>query len=142
MENPQAVTTTTPPSRCWPFFWAGLLLFLLGPVLYAVQVSLKHLWTPWYVPLLASLSVVLMIAAVRQRRSVLRGAALTFFALLCGGEWYLMLVATKSPIYTGPAQPGGKLPPFAAMLADGTPFTNKDVENEIRSVLVFNRGRW
>ncbi len=142
MENLPAVATTTPAPRRWPFFWAGLLLFLVGPVLYAVQVSLKHLWTPWYVPLMASLGIVLMIASVLQRRSALRGAALVFFALLCGGEWYLMLVATKTPAYTGPAQPGGKLPPFAAMLADGTPFTNKHVENEVRSVLVFFRGRW
>ena len=54
----------------------------------------------------------------------------------------MMLVATKSPTYTGPVQPGGTLPPFSAMRADGAPFTNKDVENEVRSVLVFFRGRW
>ena len=131
-----------PTPRRWPLFIGGLLLFLAGPVLYAVQVSLKHLWTPWYMPLLASLGVVLMIASVRQRRSVWRGAALAFFALLCGGEWYLMLVAAKTPAYIGPAQPGSKLPPFATVLADGTPFTNQDVEHEVRSVLVFNRGRW
>ena len=142
MENMQPVIPTTSTPRRWPLFTGGLLLFLAGPALYAVQISLKHLWMAWYMPLLASLGVVLMIASVWQRRSVLRGVALAFFALLCGGEWYLMLVASKTPAYTGPAQPGGKLPPFASMLADGTPFTNKDVENEIRSVLVFNRGRW
>ena len=142
MENLQPVAPTTSTPRLRPLFLGGLLLFLAGPVLNAVQISLKQLWTPWYVPVLASLGVVLMIAAVRQRRSVWRGAALAFFALLCGGEWYLMLVSFKSPAYSGPAQPGSKLPPFAAALADGTPFTNQDVEHEVRSVLVFNRGRW
>ena len=142
MENLQTVAPTTSTPRRWPLFTGGLLLFLAGPALYAVQISLGQLWTAWYMPLLASLGVVLMIVSVRQRWSVMRGAALAFFALLCGGEWYLMLVAAKSPAYTGPAQPGSKLPPFAAALADGTPFTNQDVEQEIRSVLVFNRGRW
>ncbi len=142
MENLQPVAPTTSTPRRQPLFLGGLLLFLAGPALYAVQISLGQLWTAWYMPLLASLGVVLMIASVRQRRSVWRGAALAFFALLCGSEWYLMLVAAKTPAYTGPAQPGSKLPPFAAMLADGTPFSNQDVEQEIRSVLVFNRGRW
>ncbi len=142
MENLQPVVPTTSTPRRRPLFLGGLLLFLAGPALYAVQISLKHLWMAWYMPLLASLGVVLMIASVRQRRGVLRGTALAFFVLLCGGEWYLMLVAAKTPAYTGPAQPGSKLPPFAAVLADGTPFTNQDVEHEVRSVLVFNRGRW
>ena len=142
MENLQTVAPTISLPRRRPLFLGGLVLFLAGPVLNAVQILLKHLWTPWYVPVLASLGVVLMIVSVRQRRSVLRGAALAFFVLLCGGEWYLMLVAAKTPAYTGPAQPGSKLPPFATVLADGTPFTNKNVEQEIRSVLVFNRGRW
>ena len=142
METLQPVVPTTCTPRRRPLFIGGLLMFLAGPVLYAVQVALGHLWTAWYLPLLASLGVVLMIVSVRQRRSVWRGAALAFFALLCGGEWYLMLVASKTPVYTGPAQPGSKLPPFAAVLADGKPFTIHDVEQEIRSVLVFNRGRW
>jgi hypothetical protein len=142
MENLPAVATTTPPPRRWPLFWVGLLLFVLGPVLYAVQVSLKHLWMPWYLPLLSSIGVVLMIASVRQRWGALRIAGATLFAVLCGAEWYMLLVAAKTPLYTGPAQPGRKIPEFAATLADGTAFTNKDLENGQRTVLVFFRGRW
>jgi hypothetical protein len=57
-------------------------------------------------------------------------------------EWFLVLVATKTPAYTGPAQPGSKVPAFAAMLADGTAFTKDDLEKGIDTVLVFFRGRW
>jgi hypothetical protein len=142
MENFQTVAPTTSTPRRRPLFLGGTLLFLAGPALYAVQISLGQLWTAWYMPLLASLGVVLMIASMRHRRTVLRSVVLAVFALLCVGEWYLMLVATKTPAYTGPAQPGSKIPPFSATLADGTPFTNTDVEQDIRSVLVFNRGRW
>ena len=52
------------------------------------------------------------------------------------------VVATKTPEYTGPVRPGAKLPEFAATRADGTSFTSQDVEDEVRSVLVFFRGRW
>ena len=142
MENIQTVNSTNALPRRWPLFALGLLLFVVGPVLYFGQISLKQLWTPWYLPALATIGIMLMCASVRQRRGAWRSVGLLLFSLLCVAEWYLMLVAAKTPVYSGPAQAGSRLPSFAATLADGTPFTNKDVENEIRSVLVFNRGRW
>ena len=142
MENLQPAIETTSPPRRRPLFLVGLLLLVVGPAVYFVQVVLKHLWTPWYVPLLASLGMVFMIASVWQRRGAWRCIGLILCALLCGGEWYLMLVAIKSPDYTGPVRLGVKLPEFAATLADGRSFTSKDVEDEGRSVLIFFRGRW
>ena len=141
METDQTALSAKAQRR-WPLFVVGVLLFVLGPALNFGQMMLGYLWTAWYVPVLATLGVVLMFVSIRQRRGVWRSVGLVLFALMCGGEWYLMLVAAKSPEYTGPARPGSKLPEFAAVLADGAPFTNKDVENELRSVLVFNRGRW
>lgn len=141
MATDQPVAPATPPQRR-PLFAAGVLLFILGPALTFGQMMLGYLWTPWYVPVLMTLGVALMVISVRQRRGVWRSVWLALFALLCGGDWYLMLVASKTPEYSGPARPGNKLPEFMATLADGSPFTNEDVANEIRSVLVFNRGRW
>ena len=142
MDNVQTAATTKAPPRRRPFFFAGVLLFLLGPAMYFVQLRLGHLWMPWYVPVLASIGVLFMMVSVWQRRGVLRSAGLLLFVLLCGFEWFLALVATKSPVYTGPAQPGRQIPAFAATLADGKTFTNYDLENGIPTVLVFFRGRW
>jgi hypothetical protein len=142
MEDVQPAATATAAPRRWPLFLLGVLLFFLGPALYVVQISLGHLWMPWYLPLLASVGVVLMLMSAWRRRGVLRIAGLMVFVLLCGVEWYLVLVATKTPLYTGPAQPGRKAPAFAATLADGTPFTNLDLEKGIPTALVFFRGRW
>jgi hypothetical protein len=141
MTDPQVSAPGGAPRR-WPLFLAGVLLFLAGPILYVVQFSQGQLWMPWYVPVLATIGVLFMIASVWQRRGVLRSLGLVAFLLLCEMEWYLVLVATKTPAYTGPAQPGTKVPAFAATLADGTAFTNDDLEKGVDTVLVFFRGRW
>jgi hypothetical protein len=133
--------TTTPPRR-WPLFLAGVLLFLLGPAIYVVQVSLKDLTMPWHLPILATLGVVLMALSVGQRRGVWRSAALVFFVLLCGLEWFFLVAITKTPLYAGPAQPGRKVPEFTAAYADGQAFTHNNLEDGKRSVLLFFRGRW
>ena len=51
-------------------------------------------------------------------------------------------VPARSPAYAGPAQPGRKVPQFAARLADGTPFTSAELERGTWAVLVFYRGHW
>jgi hypothetical protein len=139
--KPETVSTASRRRR-WPLFFFGFLLFLVGPAIYAVQISIGQLVMPWYLPVLFSVGLLLMFVSFLQRRGVLRGIALVLFALLCGFQWYLALVATKTPLYTGPAIPGGKLPAFAAALADGTSFTSADVEKGTPTVLLFFRGRW
>ncbi|HEV3118679.1 MAG TPA: hypothetical protein VGY58_16640 [Gemmataceae bacterium] len=130
-------------ARRRPWFILGVLLFVLGPALYIVQFKLKHLGlVPWYVPLLATLGVAVMVLSVAQRRGILRTVGLALFALLCAGEWFVLLVVAKTPAYTGPVRPGEKLPAFAASFAGDSSFTEKDLEGGQRTALVFFRGRW
>ena len=131
-----------PRSRHWLLFIAGIALIVLGPVWYVVQIRLKNLGTPWYVPILSSAGVLLLILSVWRSRGIVRTVLLMVFAVVCGFEWFTFTVAARSPAYTGPAQPGRKVPNFAARLADGTPFTTAELEKGTSTVLVFYRGHW
>src|SRR5688572_28306094 len=102
MSEPKPEFGTTANVRRRPLFLFGFLLFVLGPVLNFVQLRVGQLWTPWYVPVLASVGVLLMIASLRQRRSVLRLVGLVVFVVVCGLEWYLFAVKLKAPEYSGP----------------------------------------
>jgi hypothetical protein len=140
--NPPRENVASKAPRRRPLFLCGVLLFLLGPVVYIVLFNLKYLGMPWYVPILGTAGVLLMLLSVWHRPGIVRGAALVLFVLLCAGEWFFGLVATKTPDYTGPAQVGSKLPVFATSLAGGASFTSKDLESGAPTVLVFFRGRW
>jgi hypothetical protein len=49
----------------------------------------------------------------------------------------------KLPDYEGPARAGQQLPAFQATLAsNGRPFTDADLGDGHRRVMVFFRGRW
>ena len=126
----------------FPLFFAGVALIMLGPVWYVVQIRLKNLGPAWYVPILSTAGVMLLIASVWRRRGIVRTVFLMLFAIVCGFEWYVFSVAARSPAYAGPAQPGRKVPQFAARLADGTPFTSAELERGAWAVLVFYRGHW
>jgi peroxiredoxin len=120
-----------------------MLLFLLAPAAFIVQLLvLKQLWKPWYVPILMTAGVLLMAVSAWQRRGFLRIGGLVLFLLVCAGEWYLVLFATRTEPYTGPAQPGHKIPAFATTLADGKELTNQDLEKGGRTALFFYRGHW
>jgi hypothetical protein len=123
-------------------FLAGILLFVLGPPLYVVQFQQKLLFAPWYVPIMASIGVAIMLASVWQRRGVARTIGLMAFALVCGLEWLLLGVGTMTPLYDGPAGTGRTIPDFATNLADGTPFTEKELKRGNPTVVLFFRGRW
>jgi hypothetical protein len=145
MANVQDVTTApavSAPSRRPPWFLLGVALFVLGPIIYAVQFSMKNLTAPWYVPILATVGVLFMIVSVRQRRGILRIGGLVLFALFCGFQWYTMLVSTRVPPYTGPAQAGQPIPAFTASFANGQPFKAADLRNGTPTVLLFFRGHW
>jgi hypothetical protein len=143
MDNTESVP---PPaisrSRHWLPFFAGIALFVVGPAWYVIQIRLKNLGAAWYVPILSTAGIVLLMLSVWRRRGIMRTIFLILFAIICSFEWFAFTVATRSPAYTGPAQPGRKVPEFAAHLADGTPFTSAELEKGMSTVLVFYRGRW
>ena len=126
----------------WLLFFAGIALFVAGPVWFVAQFRMKQLGAAWYVPILSTAGIVLLMLSVWRRRGIMRTIFLILFAIICGFEWFTFAVATRSPAYTGPAQPGRKVPEFAAHLADGTPFTSAELEKGMSTVLVFYRGRW
>ena len=131
------------PSRRLPLFLVGALFFLAGPIGVAIQfIVLRHLTTPWYLPVLSTLGVALMAASVWQRGGVVRSVGLAFFALVCGLQWAMITFAMRTPEYTGPAQVNQKAQPFRASRADGRSFTQGDLAAGKATVLLFYRGHW
>jgi hypothetical protein len=123
------------------FLLLGLGFALLGVAAYVVQVSLQRLVTPWYMPALASLGVVLVAVSLFERRNVWRLLALSAVVLLAGAEWAL-LYALRLPPYTGPIVVGRPFPSFETTRADGTPFSQRDLAGDQNTLFVFFRGRW
>ena len=124
------------------FLGLGILLVLLGPILYAVEINAKHLATPWYAPVLATVGLVLLMMAVWGRPNLWRITAFVLFSLFAAGQWFMLLVASKVPPYTGPVAVGAAMPAFKTTLADGSPFDQDSLRGEQDTVLVFFRGRW
>jgi hypothetical protein len=120
----------------------GLGLAVLGVIAYAVQFKAQHLTTPWYMPIAATLGVVFLAVSLWKRRTVWRVLALLLVVLLAGAEWTFLLVLMRLPQYTGPVAVGQPFPAFATVRADGTSFTERDLEGDQNSVFVFFRGRW
>jgi hypothetical protein len=120
----------------------GVALAVLGVVGYVVQLRVQHLTTPWYMPCAATLGVACVAASLVRRRSIWRVLALVLMVLVAGAEWALLLVALRLPPYTGPVAAGRPFPAFTTARADGTPFTQYDLQGGPDSVLVFFRGRW
>jgi hypothetical protein len=120
---------------------SGLGLAVLGVAAYAVQLSLRRLMLPWYMPAAALLGVALVTASLWKRRTAWRALALVVVALLAGLE-LMALNAMRLPPYTGPIAVGRPLPAFEAKRADGTPFTQDDLVGGQHHALVFFRGRW
>ena len=119
----------------------GLAVTALGVVGYVVQLQMERLFTPWYMPCLATLGLVFVVASLAQQRTAGRILALVLVVLLAGAEWALLL-AFRLPPYTGPVAVGQPLPPFTTTWADGTPLVPHDLQGDQNHVLVFFRGRW
>jgi len=128
-------------SRGRLFLLLGLGLAVLGVGAYVVQISLKRLMAPWYMPTIASLGVVLVVVSLLERRTVWRACALLAVVLLAGAEWAI-LYAVRLPPYRGPIAVGRPFPAFKTTRADGTSFTQRDLAGDRNNVLVFFRGRW
>jgi hypothetical protein len=129
-------------SRGRVYLWAGVFACLLGPVLFVAQFWLKHLAMPWYSPVLATLGACLLVVALAHRRSIPRVIALVLVAAFAGLQWYFLVVLFKLPAYEGPARAGQPIPAFSTTFADGRPFTEEDLRDGSRHVMVFFRGRW
>ena len=123
------------------FLLLGLPLPFLGIIAYVVQVNLHRLATPWYMPAIATFGLVLVIVALCRARSVWRILALLLVLLLAGAQW-AFLFTVRLPVYAGPVAMEKPFPAFATTRADGTPFTERDLQGGQNNVLVFFRGRW
>lgn len=141
-ETPASINPVPARRRGWPLFLLGVLLCALGPIVYLIQLKMNVLVTPWHAPILATLGVLALIVWIAQRPGWLRIAGAIPFVLFCCFEWFMLLVAFRTPAYTGPAVPEKKLPSFATTLAEGRSLTDKDLANGSRTALVFFRGRW
>ncbi len=127
------------PGRLW--LALGLGLAALGLCAYVAQVASHRLATPWYLPASATLGAILVVVALWQARSVGRILGLILVVLLAGAEWTFLL-GTRLPPYTGPVAVDKPFPAFKTTRADGTPFTDQDLQGEQTIVLVSFRGRW
>src|SRR5436190_24192962 len=111
--------TATPKSSGRALMWFGLLAAFAGIGAYVIQFSAKQLTTPWYMPALATLGVVLVAWSIVRARTIWRILALIFVVLLAGFEWTLMF-QMQLPAYAGPAKIGKALPAFVTARADGS----------------------
>ena len=83
----------------------------------------------------------MLVVSLSQARTVWRVLALLLVMLFAGAEWMFMY-KERLPAYTGPVATGRPFPAFATTRADGTPFTQRDLQGDSNNVLVFFRGRW
>jgi len=138
--NDQYKTTSRHPGRS--LLLLGMLVAVAGPVLMILLMfAAKILITPWYVPLLGTLGVALIILALMRSRSIWRWAAVVIFTLFAGFQWWAVL-AMQTPAYTGSLKDGEPFPAFATTLADGSTFTQDDLKRDQNTVMVFFRGHW
>jgi hypothetical protein len=133
-------TTTARTGRLWS--WLGLAATFLGITAYMMEfLFFKHLGTPWYAPLLATLGAALGLLSFGKRRTILRFLTLILLVFLAGFEWFWMFSFTTLPQYNGPSA-GESLPLFEATLANGQPFRNTDLSNGTPTAVIFFRGHW
>jgi hypothetical protein len=133
-------TTSRHPGRS--LLLLGVLLAVGGQMLYILLTfAAKILITPWYAPLLGTLGVALIILALMRSRSIWRWTAVVIFTLFAAFGWYALL-AMRTPAYTGPVKSGQPFPAFATTLADGSTFTQADLQGDKSTVMVFFRGHW
>lgn len=123
------------------FYWIGIACVVLGLAYYFFEFFLlKHLITPWYVPILSTVGLVLLFVWFLRKPGWRRAVSLVLILFVTGAEWAFIGWVSKSPPYDGPGV-GEPFPNFAVSDADGVPFTNKDLAGR-PAVLVFYRGHW
>ena len=132
-------STPTRPGR--KHLWLGIALAIGGIAAFIAQVSMAHLKTPWYLPVTGTLAFVLVAYAIWQARGIGRAVALLLMFLIAGAEWGMTL-GFGTPTYAGPIAEGKPFPTFAALKADGSPFSQRELEGDADSIMVFFRGHW
>jgi thiamine transporter ThiT len=142
MSNSPANEPVTPRRGGRLALWAGLGLCVLAVGLVYIQYGMQRLIVPWYLPALTTAGAGLVLYSVWQRRSVVRVLALGLAVVLAAFQWYFVAELTRLPEYAGPAREGETVPAFSTVLADGSPFTEQDLQNGTPHVMVFFRGRW
>ncbi len=139
------MTTSSTTPRTYPgrlFVALGFVLTALGIGIYTAQIAVDHLKTPWFLPLTGMLGVICVAMALGQARSFWRVLALVVLLLVASAECALLL-STRLPAYTGTQVVAGKpFPAFTTVKADGTSFTQRDLQGDRDTVMVFFRGRW
>ena len=138
-----ATSSTLEPRRASGQFFLllGIVVAVLGAIGYVVQIKAERLTAPWYVPIAATIGLLLVVVSLWRRRTVWRALVLVLLVLFAGAAWAFMLM-TRLPPYTGPVAVERPFPAFATERADGTPFTQQHLKGEQTSVMVFFRGRW
>jgi len=139
-ETNRITGTSRHPGRL--YLVLGVLAPLVGIGIYVGQLQAKILIAPWYVPILATLGVLLLATALVRSRSVWRWLAMLVFTLLAAGQWLMMLVLLSAPDYTGPVRVEQPFPDFTTTLADGSTFTQQSLKGDKNTIMVFFRGRW
>lgn len=120
----------------------GIALFVAPLVVYGVQlVGLEWMAVPWYIPILGTLGVCLMLLAIVRRFTLVRAACVLVFGLLVAVQWWYFLSYSVLPNTSEILAEGVSFPAFETTRADGTPFTSDDLLGQ-RTLLVFFRGRW
>jgi hypothetical protein len=139
------MTTSSPAAtRHYPgrlYLALGLIVPFLAVIAYVVQIQMERLTMPWYVPIAAVLGVLLILASLSLARSVWRILALVLVVFIAGAEGFF-LMKMRLPEYKGPAVAGQPFPSFKTLRADGSDFTDRDLQGDKNNVLVFFRGRW
>jgi hypothetical protein len=141
------MSTTSPPiappqTGGRLLLWTGVQAAIIGVVAYMVQMIAGRLTTPWYAPALATLGALLILVSLLRRFTVLRILALLPIGALAAFEWWLILLGSAQPAYSGPVAQGKPFPEFTAARADGTTFTQEQLKGEQDTVMVFFRGHW
>ena len=137
-----AASSHTRPRRGRLLLVLGILSAILGPVIYVVQFQNHNLSSPWYVPALATLAVVLIAASLAQSRTIWRYVAAGLVALFATLVWLMYLVGMAAPPYTGSVEVGRAFPNFETKLAGGKGFSQADLTGDQNTILLFFRGRW
>jgi hypothetical protein len=124
------------------YFWAGIALAVLALGGSWVQLSLRQLFVPWYMPALTTIGALLMLLALARRPTVTRTIGLVLLTALAGLEWFFLVSLARLPEYAGPARAGSPVPAFQTTLAGGRTFTHQDLQDGKATVMTFFRGRW
>ena len=140
-------TPVSPPPAVKPSTGRGLLLAGIALAVLAVasvfiQWQFGYTLVPWQLPIVTAVAALLALWSLATRFTIVRVIVLVLLAVLTGLEGFAIAVGGKLPEYTGPAQAGKRLPTFQTTLADGSSFTDADLQDGRRRVLTFFRGRW